>query len=637
VVNAGAPIPSDRTCPGVLASLKRNPNRVGARSQAAADIPASFGNQVAFRGSLIGTRRDAESHSGQQDVDISQCPRVARPWYPSQFTWPPSGWRDTFPTMIRPFATLSALVHLGFAITANSTACDSLERVALVHVTGSIDLAVSLPDGSNFSGTTAEPGYNAPQLSLPSVCRVRYTINTSNTSSAIGEVWLPGPESWNARLLAVGNGGFAGGVNYPDVVWGLRKGFATTSTNTGHSSSSSDGLWLGNEEQTVDWGHRALHLSTIAAKEIVQKYYSSAAAYSYYAGCSTGGRQGLNAAQRYPKDYNGVLVGSAIPWQTHTSAWQTYVALLQFPSNHTTYIPPEMWPVVHAEVLSQCDKLDGLADGIIMDPSKCTFHPETLLCGKITANSSACLTPSQLTNLKRMYQPWLESDGAVINPGISPGGESSFSILMNGQTPTFGPTFYANAVYNDTQWDWSRIDVDSVKLADKVNPGGSNAYEPDMRPFHNVGGKIIQYHGYADPLIPALNAGAWYDYLTSFLAGVGRANDVDDFYRLFAVPGMGHCSGGAGAWVLDGASQGGTVPEQSESDYSMLWSLVKWVESNGTDTEPDKIIGTRFVNNTASLGIDFTRPVCRWPGVAEFVGGNVRDAADWRCPDQGFY
>lgn len=158
-----------------------------------------------------------------------------------------------------------------------------------------------------MTGTSLESSYNVIQTNLPALCRVSFNTRTSPNSSASAELWLP--LNWNKRFLALGNSGFAGGINYPDLAWAVRKDFASMSTNTGHESSSGDGTWmLNNPEALTDFGHRALHLTTEAAKEIVAAYYDTAADFSYYAGCSTGGRQGLNAAQRYPTDYDGVLV-----------------------------------------------------------------------------------------------------------------------------------------------------------------------------------------------------------------------------------------------------------------------------------------------------------------------------------------
>jgi feruloyl esterase len=176
------------------------------------------------------------------------------------------------------------------------------------------------------------------------------------------------------------------------------------------------------------------------------------------------------------------------------------------------------------------------------------------------------------------------------------------------------------------------MNVSTVALADSINPGGCNAYNPDLRPFQDAGGKLIQYHGYADYLIPAYNAPAWYDKLVGFYSDIGRGGQVEDWYRLFTVPGMGHCSGGEGPWVIDGASQGGIVPETDDQGHSMLWSLVEWVEGvNGT--APEAVIGTKYVNDTESSGVDFERPVCRWPGVAQYVGGKVSTASSWVCPE----
>lgn len=526
--------------------------------------------------------------------------------------------------------------------------------------TAVVVLSEQLADGTNFTGTSANADYNEEQTNVPEACRVVLTIQTSDNSSAQAEVWLPPTTTWNERFLFVGNGGFAGAVNYPDVVWALRKGFATASTDTGHSSNSSDGSFLSVPSEAVDWGHRALHLSTLATKEVVLAYYDDSGAdigangtgtkapYAYYAGCSTGGRQGFNAAQRYPDDFDGVLVGSAIPWQTHTSSWQIYVALLQYVSadpetGDNPYIPSTVWSDVAAAVLAQCDGLDGVEDGIIMDPTQCIVDVDALRCSNQTAaaaNTTTCLSPAQAANLQRMYEPWLAPSGALVNPGISASGEASFSWLMNGAEPQFGPTFYRYGVYNTTAWDFRTLTEADVAVADAINPGGANAYDPaGMAAFAARGGRVLHYHGFADPLIPSLNAPAWRDTVVDYYrdavgAGDAAEDDVAAFYRLFMVPGMGHCSGGAGAWVLDGASQSVTPPIEGDASYSMLYSLIDWVEG-GADSAPEKVIGTHYVDVDASPQVvQFTRPVCLWPTVAVYDGvGDVNDADSWSCPE----
>jgi feruloyl esterase len=551
---------------------------------------------------------------------------------------------------------LTSTIALLFALLASSQAtslCGYLPSIVPATSSYNIKLATSITPGSNFTGNTSEPGYNGLQSNLPASCRVIFAVATSGNGTANAEVWLPA--NWTGRYMTVGNGGFAGGVNYPDIFWSLRKGFAVMSTDTGHQSTQGDGSWLSDAGAATDWGHRALHLSTLAAKDIVESYYGIAAAHSYYAGCSTGGRQGLNAAQRYPEDFDGVLVSSAIPWQTHTAAWQTYVAskvcqaknvsgktftgwLLtlqqQYPQNasNAAYIPASLWPIIAAAVMQQCDEIDGLKDDIIMNPARCNFQPEVLFCRHAGTSHGGCMNGAQVANLKRMYRPWLTASGELINPGISHSGEASFSFLMNQPEPQFGPTFYGYAVVNDSQWDWRTISPDTVALADNINPGGANAYNASaMMAFHDRGGKVIQYHGYSDPLIPVYNAEAWYDKLVAIFSEAGRGGKVADFYRLFAVPGMGHCSGGAGAWAVDGAGQGSITSPSNDAGHSMLWSLVDWVE--GKASAPDSVIGTKYVDDK----IAFQRPVCRWPSVAEYVGGNTSMADSWTCPSTGVF
>jgi feruloyl esterase len=247
-------------------------------------------------------------------------------------------------------------------------------------------------------------------------------------------------------------------------------------------------------------GYRALHLSTLAAKQILPHIYGLPAAYSYYSGCSTGGRQGWSEVQRYPTDFDGVLVGAPANWMTHLPAWDIRVALQQFPNTSVSYNPENMWATIHAAVINQCDTLDGVVDGIVSDPTRCNFHPEVLACGR--RNETGCLNTAQIANLHRIYTPWWEANNTLMYDGLSPGGETTYSFLFNGVTPQFGIDFFRNAVLNDTTWDYETINGSTVELADQINPGDINSYDPDLRPFQLVGGKVMQYHGYQDPVIP---------------------------------------------------------------------------------------------------------------------------------------
>ena len=318
------------------------------------------------------------------------------------------------------------------------------------------------------------------------------------------------------------------------------------STDTGHNSTQNDATWTGNAEEMIDFGHRALHLSTAAAKKIIPHFYGIDPAYSYYSGCSTGGRQGWNEVQRYPHDFDGVLVGAPANWMTHLPGWDIRVALEQFPNTKPSFIPAAMWTLIQAAVVKQCDALDGVVDGLVSDPSRCNFHPEVLACGAVGTNSSTCLNPAQIANLHRIYTPWWEANNTFIYNGLSPGGETGYTFLFNGATPQFGIDFYRHAIVNDTEWDYSTINGSTIALADAINPGGINAYDPDLRPFQNAGGKVLEYHGYQDQVIPSRASGTWYDKVHEFYSGLGETQDIADFYRLFMVPGMRHCTGGDG-------------------------------------------------------------------------------------------
>ncbi|KUJ12218.1 tannase and feruloyl esterase [Mollisia scopiformis] len=514
---------------------------------------------------------------------------------------------------------------------------NTLNNITLQHST--IRFSTPIIAGSNFTGDSTETSYNAVQTVLPSACRVACEIETSDNSTARFEVWLPTKAAWNSRFLAVGNGGWAGGINYPDIVTGLKEGFATMSTNTSHNSTQNDASWTGNAEEMIDFssGHRALHLSTIAAKEVVETVYNLNASYSYYSGCSTGGHQGWNEVQRYPEDFDGVLVGAPAIWMTHLPGWDIRVALEQFPNAKPSYIPSTMWAVIHEAVVSQCDALDGVVDGLVSDPSRCNFHPEVLACGNGISNSSQCLNPAQISNLHQIYTPWWAANNTLIFDGLSHGGEAGYTFLFNSETPQFGIDFFRHAVLNDTAWDYITINGSTIELADAINPGGINAYDPDLRPFQAGGGRVIEYHGYQDPVIPSLSSGTWYDKVYGFYCDLGQASQLSDFYRLFMVPGMRHCSGGDGAWVTGSASQSGYTPAENSTEYSLLYSLINWVE-NKNSSGPQKLIGTKYVGDVVSAGINFTRPYCRWPNIPVYDGvGDVSLAESWSCPTAGVY
>ncbi|MCJ1321843.1 hypothetical protein MMC15_007188, partial [Xylographa vitiligo] len=256
----------------------------------------------------------------------------------------------------------------------------------------------AIPNGPNSTfGNPYNPGYPTNATNLPPFCAVLVNVTSSSTSSFTFGLFLP--DQWNDRFLAVGNGGFAGGVNYLDMGAGLQYGFAVISTDTGHNSSSFDISWALNQpEKKIDWGYRAMHGSIVMAKQLVTSYYHCSIRYSYYSGCSTGGRQGLKDIELYPEDFDGVLAGAPAWWTTHLQTWTIKLGTYNLPVNASSHIPVSLFPVISAEVFRQCDGLDGLVDGIIVDPRRCDFYYEALLCTP-TSNASACLTSPQLDTL----------------------------------------------------------------------------------------------------------------------------------------------------------------------------------------------------------------------------------------------
>ncbi|KAK7691098.1 hypothetical protein QCA50_006201 [Cerrena zonata] len=376
---------------------------------------------------------------------------------------------------------------------------------------------------------------------LPAFCRVQVEITTNATanSTALTEVWLP--TDWNGRFLTIGNSGFSGSVSIAELAFtAVKQGFAGVSTNSGHSASQDNGTWaLGNDNAMIDFGWRAMHLSVITGKEIVQKFYGRSHTKAYYTGCSEGGRQGLKEVQEFPDDFDGVVVGSPANWASHLISSLVRGSLNVLPTTSSRWIPENTWTnVIHPEVLRQCDELDGIKDEVISNPLLCSFRPETLACRQ-NQDPETCLTISQIKTVHKIYSDYYETNQTYIFGGFYPGSEKGFSMVFGPDTITLGTQYFQDWITNDTTWDISRFDLDTILLADSINPGQSNAISPDLRRFTDHKGKVLHYAGWAENLISAGNSLHYYETVNSFM----RANtniEMDDFYRLFMVPGMAH-------------------------------------------------------------------------------------------------
>jgi feruloyl esterase len=402
------------------------------------------------------------------------------------------------------------------------------------------------------------------------------------------------------KLQAVGNGGWAGALSYAAMADALRAGYASASTDTGHVGARGT-FALDHPEKLIDFSWRSEHEMTVKAKTLIQAYYGAAPTLSYWNGCSTGGRQGLKEAQMFPNDYDGVIAGAPAN-RTAISLWIAH-AVLKDPAS---YIPPTKYPVIHHAAVAACDAVDGLKDGLIDDPSLCRFDPSVLLCKG--ADGPSCLTEPQIVAAKKIYSPATNPrTGEELFSSLVPGTELGWGVQALGPEPS-APIYdqYRYVVFKDPNWDWKTFDFDKdVARGNRPENLIMNATDPDMKRFFSHGGKLLLYHGWSDPNVPALNTIKYYNSVVKNLGGADRAADR---IRLFLAPGMGHCSGGEGPNVFD-----------------KIGSLEHWVEQGRA---PDALLASHLTDGR----IDRTRPLCPYPQVAKYKGtGGTDDAANFMC------
>lgn len=479
--------------------------------------------------------------------------------------------------------------------------CQNLTKLTLPNVT--ITSATSVAAGP--MALPSARGAGGP-VTVPAFCRVAGFVKPEVNF----EVWLPA--DWNKKFLAAGNGGLAGTINFAAMLAPLARGYATASTDTGHTADN-DGHWaLGNMERVIDFAHRGVHVTTQASKAVIRAFYGAPPAHSYFNGCSQGGQEALTEAQRYPQDYDGIIAGDPANYWTHLymggHLWITQ-ALQKEPGS---YVPASKTQMIGDAVNAACDALDGIKDGILNDPRKCHFDPAVLLCKN--GDAPDCLTAAQADTVKKIYQGARNSDGDQIFPGILPGGEAGpggWSSWITGNAPgkgshtTLGMPFLSNVGFQDPKWDFRSFrfdrtqDFDSdVDVIDATLGPIFNNMNPDLKAFQGHGGKLIQYHGFSDPDISPLNSINYYQSVEK------QMGDPRGFYRLFMVPGMQHCSGGPGPNVFD-----------------TVTALEQWVEQGKA---PEQIVASHSTNNT----VDRTRPLCPYPQEAQWKGSGSTDKAE---------
>lgn len=452
------------------------------------------------------------------------------------------------------------------------------------------------------------PSSGKPFDGLPPFCRVAAVLHPSPDSAIRIELWMP-ETNWNGRLEGTGNGGFAGGIGYGALVAGVKRGYAVVNTDMGMATPPGEDAttFVGRPERWKDWGYRSTHEMTVEAKRLVEAFYGRAATHSYFVGCSTGGEQAWMEAQRFPDDYDGIVGGAPANNRTgvHISILWNFVSTEQTPQDH---IPSaKLGPLARA-VMSACDRLDGLADGIISDPQKCSFDPASVECSGPDDNDN-CLTHQQVEVVRRLYGgPVNPRTGRQIYPGMPKGSELGWDHLgpgTNGQPP-FQPIF---AWVFGRDWNWRSFDFDqSVTAFDRKLATDVNATSPNLDAFHKLGHKLLIYHGWSDWLVVPGESINYRNVIASRYSGTS----IDDFYALFMVPGMTHCGGGVG-------------PDH----FDTLGAVVDWVERGRA---PKKIVASQFPANGGSGPPLRTRPLCPYPDVAQYQGhGSIDDAANFVC------
>lgn len=482
--------------------------------------------------------------------------------------------------------------------------------------------ALTIPNITIRSAAVVQAGPFTPpgaqnSMTLPAFCRVEATARPTSDSDIKFEVWIPPAEAWNGKFQGVGNGGYQGSISYTAMATALRKGYATASTDTGHTGDDMK-FGQGHPEKIIDYGYRAIHVMTDTAKLIIRNATGRFAEKSYFVGCSAGGHQAMSEAQRFPEDYDGIIAGDP----ANNRIRQTFGFLWSWAATHgpdgKPILTQQKLALVSKAVVEACDGVDGLKDGLIDDPRKCHFDPARLTCpstssGQASGDDAACLTKPQVDAIRKVY------DGAK-NPRT---GEQIFTGWPRG-SEGFGDTagqswrqyltdpgepsrvgLFRYFLFHDPNWDWRTLDYDRDLAYAEQRLSMLPAVERDLTPFKKRGNKLIVYTGWADPVVPPQDTAAYYEGVAKTMGGYDK---IRDFFRFFAAPGMGHCAGGPGPNTFDA-----------------LGALEQWVEKG---VAPDRLIAS----HTSNGKVDRTRPLCPYPQVARYKGtGSSDEAGNFAC------
>jgi feruloyl esterase len=463
--------------------------------------------------------------------------------------------------------------------------------------------------------TITEAAVVPAAASLPEYCRVKGNVDVTINFE------LRLPASWNGKFYHQGGGGFVGSI--PGAGPGLSRGYAAVATDTGHQGAglaALDGSWaLNNPQAQLNFGHRAIHEVTVAAKKIVSAAYGSAPRYSYFEGCSNGGRQAMMEAQRYPQDFDGIIAGApALDWTGLMTGFNYNQQAIR-----AAPIPPAKLSVIARAVVAKCDAKDGLVDGLVDNPRRCGFDPSVLLCK--AGDAPDCLTKAQVAAVRKVYDGPVNSEGDQLHPGFPPGAEDGgdgWQLWISGgpsgvpvppvnNNPfqfTFSDHYLRFMVFSDPNYNSMTFNFDRDPRRLDATGRFLNATDPNLKPFHARGGKLLVWHGWSDH---ALMADRSIEYYHEVVHNVGNKDNVKDFLRLFLAPGMHHCAGGPGL-----------------NNFDALTALESWVEKGKA---PDSLLA-RHVGTS----VQRTRPLCSYPSIAVYDGkGDRNSASSFSCKQRG--
>lgn len=398
------------------------------------------------------------------------------------------------------------------------------------------------------------------------------------------------------RFLSIGNGGLSGCIQYADLAYTASYGFASVGANNGHNGTSGE-AFLNNDDIVADFAYRSVHTGVVVGKQLSQAYYEQEHSKSYYLGCSTGGRQGFKEAQDFPEDFDGIISGAPALAFNNLSTFSGRGLYVTGPPSAPTFLSPDLWALVHDDVLAQCDSLDGVADGIIEDNDICDYRPENLQCSPSDgANSTGCLTAPQVLAVRELFTDWYGLNGSLIYPRMNYGAElTARFVYYSGQPFMYTEDWYRYAIYNDPTWDAATLSLEDAAYAAAKNPSNIETWKGDLSAFQDKGGKILHYHGLTDGIITSDNSPRYYNHVSNTM-GL-HSDDLDEFYRFFRVSGMDHCTGGVGAWGIGQNSRvlNGTVQTPQNN---ILLRLVDWVENGNA---PETLTGYKYINVSVDL------------------------------------